>query len=81
MQYDIRIKQFWTAVLDIIESNLDASMKHFADVMETISLLKDQGLLNNRIMRTISRYVDDVLKMSPLELSFFVQVFTSEEMQ
>jgi hypothetical protein len=50
-------------------------------VMETISLLKDQGLLNNRIMRTISRYVDDVLKMSPLELSFFVQVFTSEEMQ
>jgi len=81
MQYDIRIKQFWTAVLDIIESNLDASMKHFADVMETISLLKDQGLLNNRIMRTISRFVDDVLKMSPLELSFFVQVFTSEEMQ
>ena len=81
MQYDIRTKHFWTAVLDIIEASLDASMQHFADVMEIVSLLKDQGLLNNRIMRAVSSYVDDVATMSPLELSFFVQVFTSDEMQ
>lgn len=48
--------------------------------METVSLLKDQGLLNNRLMRTITKFVDNVLSMSTLELSFFVQVYTSDEM-
>lgn len=49
--------------------------------MEVVTLLKDQDLLNNRILRSVAEYSRHVSKMSPSELSFFVQVFTSDEMQ
>lgn len=49
--------------------------------MEIITLLKDQNLLNNKILRGVAEFAQHTKLMSTAELAFFTQVFTSSEMQ
>ena len=65
----------------IVEANLTDDMKNFQEVMEVITLLKDQDLLNNRVLRAVADFAKHVNQMTPSEISFFTQVFTSDEMQ
>jgi hypothetical protein len=66
--------------VSIVEANLTEDLNEFAETMEVVTLLKDQDLLNNRILRTISTFSKQAYKMTPAELSFLVQVYTSDEM-
>ena len=65
----------------IVEANLTDDMNNFQEVMEVITLLKDQDLLNNRVLRAVAEFAKHVNQMRPSEISFFIQVFTSDEMQ
>lgn len=49
--------------------------------MEIVTLLKDQNLLTNKILRSVAGYINHANLMSSSELVFFTQVFTSSEMQ
>ena len=49
--------------------------------MEIVTLLRDQNLLTNKILRSVAAYILHTNLMSSSELVFFTQVFTSSEMQ
>lgn len=81
MQYDILNKQFWTVLVDIVLANFSVEIKDFDEVMTVVTLLKDQGMLKNKILRRIPEMAVNASKMTPGELTFYTQVYFSEEMQ
>jgi hypothetical protein len=59
---------------------MTADLENFSEAMEIVSLLKDQEMLSNRILRIVSTFVQHATKLTPSELCFYVQVYTSDEM-
>jgi len=68
-------------VLEIAEEKIEATSNNFEEVFSFVSLLKENNLGTNRIMRSTSDFIKFVDKMTPNELVKFTILFTSEDMQ
>jgi hypothetical protein len=80
-QYDVQNQQFWSVVLEIAEEKIEATSNNFLEVFSFVSLLKENNLGTNRIMRSTADFIQFVGQMTPSELVKFTILFTSDDMQ
>lgn len=81
LSFDIEDSKFWRIVKQLSESSLREVRSDTFALMNTISFMKEAGILSNQAMREVNDLVDHLDTLGPDQLVEFTLMYSSSEMQ
>ena len=81
LSFDIEDKKFWRIVKQLSEDSLKEVGSDTQALLDTITLMKQGGVLSNKALRSVSTLVDHLDTLSAVQLVDFTLMYSSSEMQ
>ena len=73
--------KFWKAVKHLSEQSLKEVKGDTLALMDTISFMKEAGILSNKAMREVGNLIHNLDTLTPHQLVDFTLMYSSSEMQ
>ena len=80
LSFDIEDKKFWRIVKQLSEDSLKEVGSDTQALLDTITLMKQGGVLSNKALRSVSTLVDHLDTLSAVQLVDFTLMYSSSEM-
>ena len=80
LSFDIEDKKFWRIVKQLSEDSLKEVGSDTQALLDTITLMKQGGILSNKALRSVSTLVDHLDTLSAVQLVDFTLMYSSSEM-
>ena len=80
LSFDIEDKKFWRIVKQLSEDSLKEVGSDTQALLDTITLMKQGGVLSNKALRSVSSLVDHLDTLSAVQLVDFTLMYSSSEM-
>ena len=81
LSFDIEDGKFWRIVKQLAEDSLREVRSDTQALLDTITLMKQAGILSNKALREVSALVDNLDTLSAEQLVEFTLMYSSSEMQ
>ena len=80
LSFDIEDKKFWRIVKQLSEDSLKEVGSDTQALLDTITLMKQGGVLSNKALRSVSSLVDHLDTLSAVQLVDYPLLYSSSEM-
>ena len=81
LAFEIEDAKFWRAVKHLSEDSLKQVQGDTLALMNTISFMKEAGILSNKAMREVSRLINQLEELNADQLVDFTLMYSSSDMQ
>lgn len=81
LAFDVVDAKFWRIVKSLGEASLQAVKQDTLALMDTITYMKEAGILSNKAMRIVSELIHNLDALSAHQLVDFTLMYSSSEMQ
>ena len=80
LAFEVEDAKYWRIVKHLSEDSLKDIREDTLALMDTITFMKEAGILSNKAMREVSSLVDNLESLSPSQLVDFTLMYSSSEM-
>lgn len=81
LAYEVQESKFWRITKQLCEESLSEVKQDTLALMDTISFMKEAGILSNKALRELSDLVNQLDSLTDDQLVDFTLMFSSSEMQ
>lgn len=81
LSYDVQDAKFWRIVKQLSEDSLLEVRQDTIALMDTISYMKEAGVLSNKALRGVSDLINHLDSLNADQLVEFTLMYSSSEMQ
>ncbi len=80
LAFEVDDAKFWRIVKQLSEESLKDVRSDTLALMDTITFMKEAGILSNKAMREVSNLINHLDTLSPNQLVDFTLMYSSVEM-
>ena len=80
LAFEVDDSKYWRITKQLCEDSLQEVKQDTLALMDTISCMKEAGILTDKAMKTVSELVNTAENLSPNQLVDFTLMFSSVEM-